>query len=62
LLKKDFKTFLSRAVDQHKLGAALALFLMPQIKGASDILNRASKSSFRNVRQAYLEAKQLANS
>ncbi|MDR0355290.1 MAG: hypothetical protein LBJ64_06095 [Deltaproteobacteria bacterium] len=62
LLKKDFKTFLSRQVDQHKLGAALALLLMPQEQGASDILAKASRSSFRNVRQAYLEAKQIASS
>jgi hypothetical protein len=59
LMKKDFKTFLSRAVDQHKLGAALALMLMPQGSGASEILNKASRSSFRNVRQAYLEAQKI---
>jgi hypothetical protein len=59
LMKKDFKTFLSRSVDSHKLGAALALFLMPQDYGASEILHKASRSSFRNVRQAYLEAKQI---
>jgi hypothetical protein len=59
LMKKDFKTFLSRQVDQHKLGAALALFMMPPDLGATEILVKASRSSFRNVRQAYLEAKQI---
>jgi hypothetical protein len=57
LMKKDFKTFLSRSVDRHKLGAAMALYLMPPASGAGDILNKASRSSFRNVRQALSEAK-----
>jgi hypothetical protein len=59
LMKKDFKTFLSRSVDQHKLGAALALFFMPPTSGAEEVLNKASRSSFRNVRQAYSEAKKI---
>ncbi|MDR0620536.1 MAG: hypothetical protein LBJ61_01455 [Deltaproteobacteria bacterium] len=61
LMKKDFKTFLSRSVDQHKMGAALALFLMPPTSGAGDILNRASRSSFRNVRQALAEARKIVS-
>ncbi|MDR2455506.1 MAG: hypothetical protein LBE49_02775 [Deltaproteobacteria bacterium] len=60
LLRKDFKTFISRTVDAHKLGAALALFMMPHIDAARDVLDRAGRSSFRNVRQAYLEAERLA--
>ncbi|MDR2300974.1 MAG: hypothetical protein LBF38_02885 [Deltaproteobacteria bacterium] len=59
LMKKDFKTFLSRSIDQHKLGAALALFFMPPSSGAEDVLNKASRSSFRNVRQAYAEARKI---
>jgi uncharacterized membrane protein YgcG len=62
LLKKDFKTFLSRATEPHKVGAALALLLMPRESGAGDILNKASKSSFRNVRQSYLEAQRILSS
>jgi hypothetical protein len=60
LLRKDFKTFISRTVDAHKLGAALALFMMPHLEAARDVLDRAGRSSFRNVRQAYLEAERLA--
>jgi hypothetical protein len=59
LLRKDFKTFISRSVDSHKLGAALALFMMPHVEAARHVLERAGKSSFRNVRQAYLEAERL---
>jgi hypothetical protein len=56
LLRKDFKTFISRSVDIHKLGAALALFSMSQFPAARDVLDKAGRSSFRNVRQAYHEA------
>jgi hypothetical protein len=61
LLKKDFKTFISRTVDTHKTGAALALLHMPKEIGAEEILSKASRSSFRNVRQAFLEAEKLYN-
>jgi hypothetical protein len=61
LLKKDFKSFLSRQVDQHKIGAALALLSMPPDQGAGDILYKAGRSSTRIVRQAYLEASRLHN-
>lgn len=60
LLRKDFKTFISRSVDSHKLGAALALFMMPHVEAARDVLSRAGRSSFRNVRQAYIEAERIA--
>ena len=60
LLRKDFKTFLSRTVNPHKLGAALALFMMPHVEAARDALERAGRSSFRNVKQAYLEAERIA--
>jgi hypothetical protein len=60
LLKRDFKSLISRAVDPHKLGAALALFMMPNVDSAKDVLSKAGRSSFRNVRQAYFEAERLA--
>jgi hypothetical protein len=59
LLKKDFKTFISRTTDSHKTGAALALFYMPKEIGAAEVLIKASQSSFKNVRLAYLEAKKI---
>jgi hypothetical protein len=60
LLRKDFKTFISRTVDPHKTGAALALFMMPSVEAARNVLEKAGKSSFRNVRQAFLEAERIA--
>jgi hypothetical protein len=61
LLKKSWKTFISRSLEAHRLGAALALTLMPKNSGAEEILQKASRSTFRNVRAAFKEAqKRLA--
>jgi hypothetical protein len=59
LLRKDFKTFISRTADNHKLGAALALFLMPDDPAAKKALDKAGRSAFKSVRQSYLEAEAL---
>jgi hypothetical protein len=56
LLRKDFKSFISRTVDTHRLGAALALLLMPQYPSARKVLDKAGRSSFRNVRLVLAEA------
>ncbi|MDR2199810.1 MAG: hypothetical protein LBR53_10225 [Deltaproteobacteria bacterium] len=59
LLRRDFKSLFERGGDPHRTGAALALSLMPRDTGAADILARASKSAFRNIRHACREASAL---
>ena len=46
-------------MDAHKLGAALALLMMPHVEAARNALERASRSSFRNVRKAFEEAERM---
>ncbi|MDR1395179.1 MAG: hypothetical protein LBK52_03275, partial [Deltaproteobacteria bacterium] len=55
LLKKSWKTFMSRSPDLHRVGAALALSLMPRTGQAEEILQKAARSAFKNVRLAYEE-------
>jgi hypothetical protein len=59
LLRKDFKTLFEKGGDAHRLGAAVALQLMPQNSGAADILQKASRSAFRNIRYAFKESARL---
>jgi hypothetical protein len=61
LLRKDFKTLFERGGDTHRVGAALALFLMPKNSGSEEILQKASKSAFRNIRFAHKEANKHLN-
>jgi hypothetical protein len=61
LLKKDFKTLFERGGDIHRVGAALALHLMPEASGSAQILSKASRSAFRNIRFAYKEAAKILN-
>ncbi|MDR2141606.1 MAG: hypothetical protein LBR11_07450 [Deltaproteobacteria bacterium] len=57
LLKKSWRTLVNRDLDtNHRLGAALALSLMPNDSEAQATLNKASRSAFRNVRAACQEA------
>jgi hypothetical protein len=58
LLKKSWKN-LWGGLNTHKLGAALALTLMPQDSGAAEILKKASRSAFKNIRWAFQEAQKL---
>ncbi|MDR2459390.1 MAG: hypothetical protein LBE38_01205 [Deltaproteobacteria bacterium] len=63
LLKKDILSFfgVSSADTQiHRIGGALALYLMPPNLGAQDILKSASTSFFRSLRKACAEAKEEA--
>jgi hypothetical protein len=61
LMKKGWKTFVSRSLEPHRQGAALALAMMPEIGEAGEVLKKASHSAFRSVRTAVQEAqKQLA--
>jgi hypothetical protein len=59
LLKKDFKTLFERGGDTHRVGAALALNLLPKGLGAEELLAKASRSAFRNIRHAFREAKRI---
>jgi hypothetical protein len=56
LLKKDFKGLFGGGQDNHRLGAAMALLQMKGNQEAEDTLKKASRSAFRNVRQAYRQA------
>ncbi|MDR1920960.1 MAG: HEAT repeat domain-containing protein [Candidatus Adiutrix sp.] len=56
LLKKDWKSLLGLEGHWHRLGAALALMLMPKEWGTGDILQMAAKSRYRNIRQAMEQA------
>jgi hypothetical protein len=60
LLKKDLRSFLgftNETMQTHRVGAALALHLMPPGFGTEEILSKAAHSFFRSLRQAYNEAK-----
>ncbi|MDR3038849.1 MAG: hypothetical protein LBV21_06140, partial [Candidatus Adiutrix sp.] len=52
LLKKDLKSIFRGGEDDHRVGAALALLLMPGEWGGAAILDRAEASAFRGLRQA----------
>ncbi len=56
LLRKNWMSFLGLEENWHRVGAALALMLMPQEWGVKAILKEASQSRFRNIRLAYEEA------
>ncbi|MDR1921967.1 MAG: HEAT repeat domain-containing protein [Candidatus Adiutrix sp.] len=56
LMKKGWKSFFGDEWHCHRLGAAMALMLMPRESGAREVLERASRSSFRAIRQACQEA------
>ncbi|MDR2422558.1 MAG: hypothetical protein LBE01_04195 [Deltaproteobacteria bacterium] len=63
LLKSGLKNLVTRSLDPHRLGAALALFQMTKNADAEEILKKASRSAFRTVRAAFQEAKKrLASS
>jgi hypothetical protein len=65
LMKKDFRSFIgfsNETTQTHRIGGALALFLMPPSLGAEEILSRAHGSFFRSLRLAYYEAKKEADS
>jgi hypothetical protein len=59
LLKKDIGSLFGGVGDYHRLGAALALLLMPETTGAMEIFRKASRSAFRSVRWACAEARKL---
>lgn len=52
LLKGGWKGVLAQGADPHRQGAALALMLLPADWGSRDILRKASKSTFKAIRQA----------
>lgn len=52
LLKKDWKSLLGLDGHWHRLGAAMALMLMPGEWGGGEILQTARNSRFKNIRQA----------
>lgn len=56
LMQKDWKSLLGLDNNWHRLGAALALTLMPPEWGAGDILKEAGQSRHRNIRQACQQA------
>jgi len=51
LLKKDWKSLLGFDGHWHRLGAAMALMLMPGEWGGEEILKEAGNSRFKNIRQ-----------
>jgi hypothetical protein len=59
LLRKDLKTLFERGGDAHRVGAAVALNLMPKNIGAEEPLAKAARSAFRNIRFASQEAKRI---
>ena len=52
LMKKGLKSFLGFDDQYHRLGAAMALMLMPEEWGTREILATAESSRFRNIRMA----------
>jgi hypothetical protein len=63
LLKKDMRALfgLTNETEQlHRMGAALALFLMGPNLGQGEVLTKASRSLFRSLKRAYNEAKNVA--
>ncbi|MDL2260052.1 hypothetical protein LJB99_04190 [Deltaproteobacteria bacterium OttesenSCG-928-K17] len=62
LMKKDWKTFLGFDSQWHRVGAALALMLMPAEWETGPILAKAAQSRLRNIRQAYEQAGDLLRS
>jgi hypothetical protein len=65
LLKKDVKALFGIAGDMektHRAGAALALHFMPAQYGAQSVLDKASKSLFRSLRNACAQASTEAQS
>ena len=61
LLKKAWKSFFGIEGSAHRLGAAMALMLMPRDWGTADILKKASQSPFRAVRLACKQAEAELN-
>ncbi|MDR1871473.1 MAG: hypothetical protein LBS60_06030 [Deltaproteobacteria bacterium] len=56
LLKSSWKNIVSRSLDLNRVGAAMALFLAQNDSEAAEALRKASRSAFRNIRNAYKEA------
>ncbi|MDR2726166.1 MAG: hypothetical protein LBC90_08975 [Candidatus Adiutrix sp.] len=56
LLRKDLKSIFGLSEDAHRVGAALALMMMPEDL-SGPVLRKAESSSIRSVRQAWLMAK-----
>jgi hypothetical protein len=56
LMKRAWKSLFGLDGSAHRLGAAMALMLMPPEWGTAEILKKASQSTFRSVRQAYKQA------
>ena len=61
LTRKTWKSFLGLDGSVHRLGAAVALMLLPEGWGAGSIIRRASLSPFRAIRQAVKEAEKEVN-
>ncbi|MDR2460447.1 MAG: hypothetical protein LBE38_06670 [Deltaproteobacteria bacterium] len=59
LMKKDLSSLFGSSKQYHRVGAALALLLMPASTGSDAIISNASRSVFRSVRWAYNEAKKI---
>lgn len=58
LLKKDWKSLLGFDGHWHRLGAAMALMLMPPEWGGPAILQTARNSRFKNIRQVCQSAEE----
>jgi tetratricopeptide (TPR) repeat protein len=61
LLKKGWRSLLGIGNQIHRLGAALALMLMPQNEEAKIVLEKALRNSHLSITSAYWQAKEELN-
>jgi hypothetical protein len=60
-MKKDISSLFGSDKDYHRVGAAMALLLMPTTTGSDTVIHNANKSVFRSMRWACGEAKKILN-